>query len=178
MAPPERTFPNRILGGVAGDKAANRAMGGPNDVNPCPQFAVRRYLSDGSDTATHHCFGSSGWSFGCAALVQVGIRGLISGVRKQYYPLARGWQAAMTVLAGLTGAERRLGRWRDGREKRRWCYLYGTGGSATAGTGRGIPVRTRILGFRPVTGAGQAIAHRQACRPGLEYRREHSEPAW
>jgi hypothetical protein len=170
--------PGSILGGVAGDKAADRAMGGPNDINPCPRCAVRRCRSDGSDTATQHCFGSSGWSFGYTAIMGVGIRGLICGVRKQDQPLARGWQAAVTVLAGLARTGRRLDRRRDGQEKRRWRCTYGTVGSATAGTGRGIPPRTRLLGSRPVTGAGRAGAHQQGCRPDRAHWTEHAWPAW
>jgi hypothetical protein len=78
------------------------------------------------------------------------------------------------VSAGLACTGRRL----DEHAKRRWRYLYGTGGSATAGTSRGIPVRTRILGSKPATEAGQAVAHRQACRPDRARRRKYSQPAW
>jgi hypothetical protein len=73
------------------------------------------------------------------------------------------------VLVGFcVGGGRRFDRWFDGHEKRRWRYRYGTAGSATAGTGHGIPPPDPILGSRPVTGAGQAAADRQACRPGRE----------
>ena len=100
-------------------------------------------------------------------------------MREQHHPLADSWRAGVTVFVGFcVGGGRRFDRRFDGQEKRRWRCRYGTAGSTTAGTGRSIPSPNPILGSRPVTGAGQAVAHRQACKPGRECYRKPSQPAW
>lgn len=149
--------------GVAWGRAAGSATDGLNDVNLCPRFPVCHHLSETLDVATGNRLGSCLWSFRYAALAGPGVGGLNRGVWQQHHPLAGGWCGAtigpLAVFAGLCArSERQL----DRQEERRWRYRCFTGSSATAGTDHGNSPRTRILGSRPATGSGQAVAHRRS----------------